>query len=225
MPPVFIYNANVQDKSKLKLRPGWVEGLPAAQGEYEFGDGMIHSVDSHVSVRKGGRTDKELFIATMLFYKSLYNETLAPRFFWDRDRLVKGSVMIKTYSGIGRQAKLAANIKFCEDMHVLGFYIVPGLPNLTQVSQKIDNLYETFKNMTNTTSQEVFTRKTYNRALAVKKQVEELAKGNFGVSTKPIEPAQLDNYNIPKIVDRKPGYDIKKRPWSYYFTLAKIFRS
>ena len=57
MPPVYIYDSNAQDKSKLKLRPGWVEGLPVARGKYRFGDGMIHIADSHVSVRKGGGTE------------------------------------------------------------------------------------------------------------------------------------------------------------------------
>ena len=32
MPPVYIYDSNVKDKSKLKLRTGWIEGLPVARG-------------------------------------------------------------------------------------------------------------------------------------------------------------------------------------------------
>ena len=100
-------------------------------------------------------------------------------------------------------------------MHALGFYISPGLPNSTSVSQELDDLFETFKGMANTTSQEVFTRKTYERAVEVKKRAAELEKGNVDVDVKAIKPAQLDNYDLPEIIGDKPGYDIKKRPWSY----------
>ena len=58
MPSAFIYGSGVKDKSKLKLRPGWVEGLPVARGKYGFGDGRVHAIDSHVSVRKGGGQTK-----------------------------------------------------------------------------------------------------------------------------------------------------------------------
>ena len=177
-----------------------------------------------MSVRKRRGTDKQLFISTMLFYMSLYKNTLAPGFVWDKDRLGKGPVLIKTDSGTGRQAKSPSNIKFREDMHTLGFYIAPGLPNSTQFFQEMDDLYEVFKEMTTTTSHEIFTRKTYDQVVVVKERVEELAKRNVDVDPKSIKPAQLDNYDLPEIIDGKPGYDIKKRPWSYCFTAAKIFR-
>ena len=54
MPPVYIYDSGMKDKSKLKLRPGLVEGLPVARGKYGFVDGRVHAIDSPVSVRKGG---------------------------------------------------------------------------------------------------------------------------------------------------------------------------
>ena len=110
-------------------------------------------------------------------------------------------------------------------MHALDFCIAPGLPKSTQVSQEMDNLYEIFKGMTNTTLQEVFTRKTYERAMEVKKRAAELEKGNVDVDVKAIKPAQLDNYDLSETIDGKPGYGIKKRPWSYCFTPPKIFRS
>ena len=66
--------------------------------------------------------------------------------------LVKGPMLIKTDSGTGRQTNSTANIKFREDMRALGFYISLGLPNSAQVSQEIDELYENFKGMANTTT-------------------------------------------------------------------------
>ena len=41
---------------------------------------------------------------------------------------------------------------------------------------------------------------------------------------KMIKPAQLDNFDIPDIVDGNPGYDTKKRLWSYCFTRSKIYK-
>ena len=90
----------------------------------------------------------------------------------------------------------------------------------------MDDLYKTFKAMCNRMTQEVFTNKTYERALAVQRLEEETAVGRpTAEATKMIKPAQIDNYDIPEIVDGKPGYDIKKRPWTYCFTRAKIFKS
>ena len=40
-----------------------------------------------------------------------------------------------------------------------------------------------------------------------------------------IKQAQLDNFDIPEIVNGKPGYDMKKRPWSYCSTRSKIFKN
>ena len=67
--------------------------------------------------------------------------------------------------------------------------------------------------------------KTYNRAMAVQRLEEaEDAGENTEAAIRMIKPAQLDNFDIPEIVDGKPGYELKKRPWSYCFTPAKIFK-
>ena len=110
--------------------------------------------------------EEELFISTVLFYVSLY-KNISPTFEWDGDTLIKGPIFIKTDSGNGRQSKSKINMQFRYDMHKLGVHIGPGLPNSTQATQEMDDLYEIFKGMCNTMSQEVFTTKTYERALAV----------------------------------------------------------
>jgi hypothetical protein len=40
-----------------------------------------------------------------------------------------------------------------------------------------------------------------------------------------IKQAQLNNHDIPEIVNGKLGYVPKNRPWDYRFTFSKIFRS
>ena len=52
MPVVHIYNFNVKDNTKLKIRPGWVDGLSLARGKWGLG-GQDHCVDVHVCVREG----------------------------------------------------------------------------------------------------------------------------------------------------------------------------
>ena len=149
----------------MKLQPDWVDGLPIAIGR--LGLGKEYAVGSHVSVQGAGGMEEELFIATVLFYVSLYKDILHPTFVWDNGTLIMGKLFIKIDSGIGCQAKTKINVQFRYGMHKLGAYIGPGLQNSTQATQEIDNLYETFKGMTDTASQEVFTRKAYERNLAL----------------------------------------------------------
>ena len=78
----------------------------------------------------------------LFYYLKLYKPMLAPRFEWDGNRLVKGPLIVKMDSGSVRQSKSLANIKYRQDMHALGFYTAPGLLNLTQVSQEMDDLYD-----------------------------------------------------------------------------------
>ena len=47
MPAVYIYDSNVQDKEKLKLRPERISGLPVAKGQWGLG-GELPEIDSHV---------------------------------------------------------------------------------------------------------------------------------------------------------------------------------
>jgi hypothetical protein len=222
MPAVYIYDSNVKDKAKLKLKAGWVKGLPVATGQWGFG--REHTVDAHVCVRKGGGMEEELFIATVLFYISLY-PNIRPTFEYDGTTLLFGPIFLKIDSGNGRQTKSKPNLQFRYDMHKKGVYIGPGLPNSTAATQEMDDLYEDFKAKCNIMAQEVFTMKTYNRAMAVQRLEEaEDAGENTEAAIRMIKPAQLDNFDIPEIVDGKPGYELKKRPWSYCFTPAKIFK-
>ena len=171
--------------------------------------------------------DEELFISTVLCCISLY-PNIRPTVKWSADgkTLLHGPIFIKTDSGNGRQTKSKINFQFRHDMHKMGVYIGPGLPNSTAATQEMDDLYETFKNMCNSSSQDVFTKKTYNRAKAVENLEQAAAAGeDTEAALKMIKPAQLDNFDIPEIVDGKPGYDMKKRPWSYCFTRSKIFKS
>ena len=164
LPPVIIYKSMSKDKEKMKVRPSWAQDLPVVQGEW--GVGTPSTMDTQVSTRPKGSMEEDLFIKTCLFYLRLY-PNIAPKFEWDGDKLVKGPVMIKTDSGPGRQCKSERSIKFRSDMHNLGLHMMPGLPNSTSASQEMDDLYTTYKGRKDDKADEIFQRKTYERALAV----------------------------------------------------------
>ena len=121
--------------------------------------------------------EEELFMATVLFYISLYKGTIHPTFVFDGDKVIKGPIIIKSDNGGGRQGKSERNMQFRHDMHKMGAYIAPGLPNTTACTQEMDDLYKTFIPLTLTAAQDVFTRKTYERVLAVAQLLQDRMDG------------------------------------------------
>jgi hypothetical protein len=74
--------------------------------------------------------------------------------------------------------------------------------------------------------QEVFATKTYAQVLAIQQLEEETSTGTTTAkATKTINTSLFNNYETQVIANSKAGYDIKKRPWMYYFTWANIFKS
>lgn len=175
--------------------------------------------------------DEDLFISTVLFYKTLYKDTIAPKFEWDGDRIVKGPIAIKSDSGPGRQCKSQRSIKFRRDMHLEGVHIFPGLPNTTSCTQEMDDIFQQFKGDCDTQAQEVFARKTYEKAAAIeyKAKEKELARERGEAIAPEVEGirvsvAHLTNNDLPEILNGKPGEPIDKRPFDKNFTPGKIFR-
>lgn len=229
MPPVIIYSTSSRNEKNMKVRPQWTDGLPIVKGEWGLGE--MTAMDTQVSVRIGGGMDEDLFISTVLFYKTLYKDTIAPKFEWDGDRIVKGPIAIKSDSGPGRQCKSQRSIKFRRDMHLEGVHIFPGLPNTTSCTQEMDDIFQQFKGDCDTQAQEVFARKTYEKAAAVeyKAKEKELARERGEAIAPEVEGirvsvAHLTNDDLPEILNGKPGEPIDKRPFDKNFTPGKIFR-
>ena len=124
------------------------------KGKWGFGE--EHAGDSHVCDRKGGGMEEELFVAVVLVYKSLYLNS-HPTFEWEGEKVSKRPIFIKTDSGAGRQKEREKSIKFRHDMHQVGMYMGPGLPNTTSATQEMDALYKAFKGMCDRSAQGVFT--------------------------------------------------------------------
>jgi hypothetical protein len=54
MSAVYMYDLNMKDTTKLKLKSGLATGLPIATGQWGFD--QQHTIDAHVGVREGGGT-------------------------------------------------------------------------------------------------------------------------------------------------------------------------
>jgi len=214
MPPVIIFKSLAKDPENMKIRPSWSKGLPVVTGEWGLGETTV--MDTQVSVRPNGSMEEDLYIRTCLLYLKLY-PNIAPRFEWDGDKLVRGPIMIKSDSGQGRQCKSERSIKFREDMHRLGMHMMPGLPNSTSATQEMDDVYTTFKGMTDARAQKVFTRKIHARALAVDKH-----KKDPSVE---IPVSHITNDDIAAIVNGKPDDPIEERPFDFCFQNEKIWKS
>ncbi len=73
----------------MKVRPSWCSNLPIVIGFLGFKEKC--AVDTHVAVQKKGGMDEDLFIQTVLFYKSLF-PNLAPKFKWDGNTIIEGLI-------------------------------------------------------------------------------------------------------------------------------------
>ena len=116
-------------------------------------------------------------------------------------------------------------------MHLEGVHIFPGLPNTTSCTQEMDDIFQQFKGDCDTQAQEVFARKTYEKAAAIEHKAKEkelaLARGEAvppEVEGIKVSVAHLTNDNLPEIINGKPGEPIDKRPFDKNFTPGKIFR-
>ena len=116
----------------MKGKPKWATGLPTAEGRWGLGD--VYEMYTHVVVRPKGSHEEDIFIRTVLFYKSLYLD-LSPRFEMDRDNVVKGPVFAKCDSGPGGNCESPRAIKFRRNMHREGFTSGP-VYRMRQVCRK-----------------------------------------------------------------------------------------
>ena len=118
-------------------------------------------------------------------------------------------------------------------MHLEGIHIFPGLPNTTSCTQEMDDIFQQFKGDCDTQAQEVFSRKTYEKAMAIENKAKEkamaLERGEAivaggEVDRSKIGVAHLTNDDLPEIINGKPGQPIAKRPFDKNFTPGKIFK-
>ncbi len=91
-----IYETMSKTVEKMKVKPSWANELPDVVDRFGFNNESV--IDTQIAIRTKGSMDDNLFIETVLFYKSLF-PNLAPRFKWNGDQLIKGPIFTKTNSG------------------------------------------------------------------------------------------------------------------------------
>lgn len=130
IPPHFQFMTAAQSEETLRLRTEMAMYFPPIIGKF----GRDEAQPIHVSFglnEKGGMDEIE-------FEKYVKNSiiTLYP----DACDLPGKRVLIKVDSGPGR-----LNTELLAELRLLGFYLYPGVPNTTAVTQETDRNYRPFK--------------------------------------------------------------------------------
>ncbi len=215
MPPIVIFETKSKKEENLRVKPSWCKDLPVVEGQWGFDEKCV--MDAHIAVRRKGSMDEDLFIQTVLFYRSLY-PNLAPRFkFSSNGKVIAGQIFIKTDSGPGRNCKSERSIKFRRDMHRDGVHLGPGLPNSTSATQEMDDWFQHFKGSTDIAAQTIFEMKLFNYSKAIR----DCQNGEEST----IKGAALTNDDIPYIINGRQDDPIEQRPFFHCATPANIFKS
>ena len=84
-------------------------------------------------------------------------------------KLITGPLILKTDAGPGRLSKEAESIEFCEKSAAEGEHILLSLPNGTECTAELDQIYSTFKPATKKSTKRVAAKKMVARVEARKK--------------------------------------------------------
>ncbi len=71
-----IYETMSKTVEKMKVKPSWANELPDVVDRFGFNNESV--IDTQIAIRTKGSMDDNLFIETVLFYKTLF-PNLAPR--------------------------------------------------------------------------------------------------------------------------------------------------
>ena len=146
MPPLYIFKTKSKISDNYRIDPEVCEGLPVVSGKY--GGDTTRQFTSEVSVRKKGSTDTPLW--------SGYNRTnvlipyagkISPTPVRDpvTKKLTTGPLIEKTGTGPGRLSSEGASIEFREAFQAMGVHILLSLPNGTECTAELDQIYSQFK--------------------------------------------------------------------------------
>lgn len=130
LPPHFQFQTAAQSEDTMRLNNKMLEYIPRIIGMWGSDEEHDRPI-SHGMNTKGGMDDEE-------FEKYMEN-VIFPLYPNARD-IAGRRVMVKADSGPGRTCK-----RLLARMRHLGFYLYPGVPNTTGVSQETDRNYGPFK--------------------------------------------------------------------------------
>ena len=130
LPPHFQFQTAAQSIETEKLRMQLVGFMKSVRGKYGTDEERIWPTTFGMN-EKGGMDDDE--------FAKFLNNSIIP--LWPKADDIKGMrVMLKLDSGPGRTC-----VRLLAQLRMLGFYLYPGVPNTTAVTQETDRNYGPFK--------------------------------------------------------------------------------
>ena len=150
LPPHFQFSTTAKTEDRQKLKLDVVAFMQKTRGTWGFESEQLMPVTMGMN-EKGGMDDAELA-------KYLFN-SIVPLYPDAEDKPGK-RVLIKVDCGPGRK-----NIEMLAELRARGFYLYPGVPNTTSVTQETDQNYGPFKttfrkNLDNLVSQRKLEKKS-----------------------------------------------------------------
>ena len=146
LPPLYILSSSAEDEENYKIDIGVMKGLPVVRAKYANAEHKLFS--SHVAVRKKGSMDTSLWHDLhRSVYLPCYKGKLSPEPICDpiTKKLIRGPLIQKTDAGPGRLSKQAESIEFRIEMAAKGVHIILSLPNGTECTAELDQMFSIFK--------------------------------------------------------------------------------
>ena len=132
LPPHFQFSTTAKTGERQRIKTDVAEHMHQVFGRWGFDEERWMSVTFGMN-EKGGMDDEEL-------EKYLFNSVVP--LYPDAEDMMGKRVLIKIDSGPGR-----TNEVMLANLRLLGFYLYPGVPNTTSVSQETDQNYGLFKSI------------------------------------------------------------------------------
>ena len=130
LPPHFQFQTSAQTEEMQRIRIDTAIYFPGVYCKFGMQERMIRGISIGLN-EKGGMDDAE-------FEKYVKNNIIP--LYPDACDMKGKRVMIKVDSGPGR-----VNVELLAELRLIGFYLYPGVPNRTVVTQETDQNYGPFK--------------------------------------------------------------------------------
>ena len=147
LPPLYIVDTKSKNVDNYRIDPRICQGLPIVRGKY--GQDTVSSYPSNVALRRKGSMDTSLWaMYNRLMISQCYKGKISKIPVRDSTgKLISGPLIMKTDAGPGRLSKEAESIDFRTEMYDLGMHILLSLPNGTECTAELDQIYgNNFKN-------------------------------------------------------------------------------
>jgi hypothetical protein len=250
LPPLYILSTGSKNEDNYKFDPAVCKGLPMVRAKYA-GDKM-KDWPSNITVRPKGSMDTPLWHElNKKVFLNCYKGKLSPVPIRDPiiKKLLRGPLINKTDSGPGRLATQAGSAEFRNEMASIGFHILLSLPNGTECTAELDQMYSEFKGECKKSTIRVAGMKMAARVRARKKtkdkdkgcdqshaddlvlyiegkadsddELEDVDGYQFDIGQS-VYSVNIGNRDLGHIVNGFPGDPLEKRPFDKCFMTVKI---